>query len=78
MHAHENSPPALGAPALPVEERPPDSATILARLRTAYPLWGFVDGPRTRWTAVCGPVTIQRADPVALRLAVKETMRGQQ
>lgn len=59
------------------EERPPDSATVLARLRTEYPLWGFVHGPRTRWTAVRGSsITIQRADPVALRLAVDETIRG--
>lgn len=60
-----------------VEEHPPDAATILHRLRTAFPHWGFVHDPHTcTWTALRGPakggVTIVKRDPVALRTAVTE------
>lgn len=63
----------------PVEERPPDPATILRDLRETYPLWGFLHDPgRRMWTAVRGGehgITLRKTDPVALRLAVEEITR---
>jgi hypothetical protein len=62
-------------------EQPPDPETILQRLREAFPSWAFVHDPRTGgWTALRGDkrtgVTIQRQDPLALRLAVEESVAG--
>lgn len=62
-------------------ECPPDLAAILHGLRTAFPGWGFLYDPRTRtWTALRGDrrsgITLQRQDPVSLRSAIEETVRG--
>jgi anti-sigma regulatory factor (Ser/Thr protein kinase) len=70
-----------GAPRSAIEDRTPDNAKILRRLRQAFPDWGFVHDPRTgAWTAVRGTerhgVTIRRSDPLSLKLAVEEIHRG--
>lgn len=66
----------VAAPA--VHEHPPDPASILHRLRTAFPAWGFLHD-RGRWIACRGResdgITIFKSDPVALQLEVSETGR---
>lgn len=60
-----------------VENRLLDPATVLHRLRTAFPHYAFLHDPHTgTWTALrgraVGGVTIVKRDPLALRIAVTE------
>lgn len=61
-----------------VEDGPPDAATVLDRLRDAFPHWAFLHDAG-RWTACRGRgesgVTLVKGDPVALRMAVSEAER---
>lgn len=62
---------------IPIQERPADPATVLHRLRTAFPHHAFLHDPHAgTWTALRGPaaggLTIVKSDPAALRIALTE------
>jgi hypothetical protein len=55
-------------PSLTVEDRPPDAATILARLRLQHPRWAILHQTCSgAWVAVRGKTqTVRADDPITL------------
>ncbi|MCW2937022.1 MAG: hypothetical protein JWN00_7 [Actinomycetia bacterium] len=57
---------AVALPPLgPVQELPPDPATVLNRLRRDFPRWGILYDGRATWTAIYG-----RLAPIRSRTAL--------
>lgn len=59
-----------------MEERPPDVATSLHRLRRAYPNWAFLyDAAHGNWIALrgrgAGAPTLVQPNPISLRAALE-------
>ena len=55
----------------PVQELPPDPATVLRRLRRDFPRWGILYDGRATWIAVYGPLApIRSKTALGLRAAL--------
>lgn len=56
---------------------PPTPEDIIRQLCADFRYWAFVNGPgRHEWTAVHGRTEITRNNPVALREAVQDAIKG--